>query len=184
MAYQKSNENTIYFLGYLLENGFNLNNYSGILELGQSVPNSLSRYLAVYNQYLLSRKVDYNELTQYGINGAYGYVEHEEITISKPLMNVHHILCDVPYKGHSYSYPSVSKFDSIICHGYSEDLAQALKLKQDKYFGLCIDKSQIDQKFTHFYRLLVAMKHYLDNYELITDEDTKSNKEFILLKRK
>ncbi len=187
MEISKENKNSVYFLRYLLEIGFNPDNYSGILELGQSAPNSLSRYLTVYNQYLISKKVDYDELAHYDMNGAFGYVSEGEIFVPKTLANDKHFYYDSPkviYRRHVYSYPSIDDFSSIICYGYSIDLNQTLKSKQDKYFGLCIDKNDVNQRYIHFYRLLESIKCHLDGYELINDEDRKTNKEFILLKRK
>ena len=58
----------------MISEGFNPNNYEKILELLQSAPLSLSKDLTKYNPYLLSDKVVYSELDEYGINGAYGYL--------------------------------------------------------------------------------------------------------------
>ena len=75
MGINNTRKESYLFLKYLLEEGkFNPSNYEGILELGQSAPNSLSRCLRDFNQYLLSKKVIYEELDSLGLNGAYGYL--------------------------------------------------------------------------------------------------------------
>ena len=63
--------NNALLLKYFKEEGRFRPYYSdGLLELGQSAYNSLSRYLNEYNQYLLSEKVNYDELNELNINGA------------------------------------------------------------------------------------------------------------------
>ena len=57
------------FLDYLIANGFQSQNYKNILELIQSVPNSISKYLKDYRQFLLAEKIDYSELVSYKIKG-------------------------------------------------------------------------------------------------------------------
>ena len=96
MEINNTRKESYLFLKYLLEEGkFNPNNYEGILELGQSVPNSLSKYLRDFNQYLLSKKVVYEELDSLGLNGAYGYLE-QGIFVPKSLENDKHFIEDAP----------------------------------------------------------------------------------------
>lgn len=68
-------ENTRIFLDFLIDNGFNPENYRNILEIIQSVPNSVSKYLKNYPQFLLSEKVDYSELISHQLKGANGYID-------------------------------------------------------------------------------------------------------------
>ena len=63
------NINSALFLQYIEAYGFNPSNYMTIWELVQSAKGSMSQFLREYNQYLLSRKVNYNDLDALGING-------------------------------------------------------------------------------------------------------------------
>ena len=76
--------NNALLLKYFKEEGRFRPYYSdGLLELGQSAYNSLSRYLNEYNQYLLSEKVNYDELNELNINGAFGYLDSCGICVPK-----------------------------------------------------------------------------------------------------
>ena len=75
------NINSALFLKYIESFGFNPNNYGIIWELGQSAKGSMSQFLREYNQFLVSRQVDYAELDELGINGAYGYFQKNGIYI-------------------------------------------------------------------------------------------------------
>ena len=44
----KEREDSLLFAEYIINNGFNPNNYENILELIQSVPSSISKYLKSY----------------------------------------------------------------------------------------------------------------------------------------
>ena len=78
-------KDSLLMLKYMISEGFNPNNYERILELLQSAPLSLSRNLKEYNPYLLSRKVLYSELDDYGIDGAYGYLEIVKLLFQRQL---------------------------------------------------------------------------------------------------
>ena len=80
-------KDSLLMLKYMISEGFNPNNYERILELLQSAPLSLSKNLKEYNPYLLSKKVLYSELDDYGIDGAYGYLENSEIVVPKTIEN-------------------------------------------------------------------------------------------------
>lgn len=57
-----------------------------MLELNNSVPESLSKYLRDFSQFLLSEKVEYCELDEYGIKGASGHLTFQSgIFIPKSL---------------------------------------------------------------------------------------------------
>ena len=73
----ESNINSALFLQYIQAYGFDPDNYLYMLELFQSAKGSISQFLKPYRQYLLSRRVEYDELNQLGIDGAYGYF-HED----------------------------------------------------------------------------------------------------------
>ena len=92
----------------MISEGFNPNYYQRILELLQSAPLSLSKDLKKYNPYLLSKKVNYQELEDYGIDGAYGYLENSKILVPKTFYNDNHFLhqpIKSLYNRYSYSIP-------------------------------------------------------------------------------
>ena len=179
------------FLKYLLEEGkFNPSNYEGILELGQSAPNSLSRCLRDFNQYLLSKKVIYEELDSLGLNGAYGYLE-QGIFVPKSLRNDKHFIEDapkVPYIRQGYSYPSIEEFGSIICEGISSDLFDISSYSQDVFVGYCASTNNEEELCNNrifFDKLFTAVNIASGReFEIKRDIDSKLEKEFCLIKRK
>ncbi len=196
MEITKDTKNSMLFLQYLIANGFNPNNYNEILELGQSVPNSLSQFLTIFRQYLLSRKVIYSELDKYEMNGAFGYMQQGEIYVPKTPENDQHFLYEapkVPYNRYYYSYPCINEFDVIICEGLDVSLSQTTKLRQDKYYGLCLDAINEKDSYAEDARRkkLIALGTLLNSmnssdrnsYELALDEDKKLGKEFYLIKK-
>ena len=183
------NKNTIYFYKYLKDNGLTPDKYKNVLELGQSVINSVSQYFDnEYEQYLLSERVYYTELIEYKIKGARGWLNNNEIFVPKSIMADEYFNFDNLSREEDifddYDIPSINSFDVVVCMGISKDLLQTIKLSQDKYFGLCYDKNDVNQRIIHIYRVYEILRNKLNGYELITDTDSKNNKEFILLKRK
>lgn len=79
----ESNINSALFLQYIQAYGFDPDNYLYMLELFQSAKGSISQFLKPYRQYLLSRRVEYDELDQLGIDGAYGYFHEDGILVPK-----------------------------------------------------------------------------------------------------
>lgn len=195
----KYNENSVLFLEYIIEIGkFNPNNYGRILELGQSVPNSMSIFLKNYRQYLLSSDVQYHELDEYGIDGAFGYIKQNEIFVPKSLENDEHFIYNAPkslFPRHGYDYPTINKFDSIICEGLNANLLDIVGLNQDKFFGVCIDL--IDNKNANREQLhrriqqLSAIGTLLnfmnsgsrDKFEISHDIVSEKSKELYLIKK-
>ena len=113
-------KDSLLMLKYMVSEGFNPNNYERILELLQSAPLSLSKDLTEYNPYLLSDKVVYSELDEYGIDGAYGYLENSEIMVPKSLYNDDHFLYSSEKRlcqKHSYGTPSIDEFRTVIFFG-------------------------------------------------------------------
>lgn len=175
-------DNTLLFFDFLRANGFNPNNYEGILELLQSAKDSLSKYLIYFNHHLLSQKVRCDELYTYGINGVNGYLDKNSITlIEKAYINKQNNIC-----------PSIDEFGSIIC--YHEDFDFEIKHicnmfyhPQDKFFGFICDKYDKTLKTKlKIYRNLLECINGIENkeYELIHDSITSYDKEFYLVKRK
>lgn len=191
------------FLEFIIANGFNPNNYDGILELGQPAHSSMSKYLKNYRQYLVSKQVEYSELKECGIEGANGYILDNEIFVPKSLKNDEHFLYNapkVPYKRYSYSYPSIDEFDTVICNG--TDWLYALELTPDKFYGTCLSTESFNPSsnlsdnigFTKLNKIIlrdkfITIANYMSDcskkkYEVIHDTDSKLDKEFYLIKRK
>ncbi len=110
-------KDSLLMLKYMISEGFNPNNYERILELLQSAPLSLSKNLKEYNPYLLSKKVVYSELDEFGIDGAYGYLENNEIVVPKTIISDNRFLYGPEkrlYQKHSYGTPSIDEFGAVI----------------------------------------------------------------------
>ena len=184
--------NSALLLNYLMDEGrFNPGYCEGILELGSAAYNSLSKYLAhYYNQYLLSEKVDYNELNELGIKGAYGYLDSSGICVPKSFYNDQHFFYNapkVPYIRYVYDVPTIVDFDTIICSGISDDLKYVRTFTHNIYLGYCTDMNNLDdlKKIRTFYNnLLRVYNFYSNNVIMLRDIDTKNSKEYCLIKNK
>lgn len=187
-----SKKETCLFLRYILVEGkFNPDNYKGILELGQSAPDSLSRFLNEYNQYLLSRKVVYKKLDELKIKGAYGYLNCNGIYVPKTLNNDRHFIDNapkVPYVSYAYNYPSIDEFDSIICGCVSRDVFYVNLFDKDVFLGYCADLAD-DEKIQSsrcFYKQVLEILNIIQGREYVMqmDVDSTLQKEYCLIKRK
>ena len=150
-------KNSLLFLDYIISNGFNPNDYYSILELFQSADGSMSQYLTDYTQYLLSKKVRYDELDSKMIEGAYGYLDEDgSILVPKTLESDDRFLHTpvlLPYKRHSYGTPSVDDFGVIIGHNPSRKDMQEHELvyslinnsRINQYFGFCTDMNDTEE---------------------------------------
>lgn len=191
---EKITESTL-VLEYMLSNGFNPNNSKGILELLQSAPESMSKYLKNYNQYLLSNKVKYNELENYGIKGACGYLDGEGINVPKSLESDAYFY-DSPIlriKRIGYKLPSLDEFDTIIFSGLWDRLETPRILQLAKYddfnrlFGFACDfhDEQLSQKLKIFKLFLETLNdHSNKEFEIVHDTVSRKNKELFLIKEK
>ena len=70
----KNRINSLLFLDYMLNNGFNPRECRKVLELFQSANGSISQHLKDNDSYLLSKNVDYSEIDSIGIDVAYGFL--------------------------------------------------------------------------------------------------------------
>ncbi len=196
--------NTRIFLDFLIDNGFNPENYKNILEIIQSVPNSLSKYLQYYPQFLLSKKVDYSELISHQIKGANGYIDkkggivvpktEEGDKYFKDLALQLKLYCQ---KKIPYYYPIISEFDSLIAY-YDLNKEQQISIDQivnatiplieDKYIGFIADtknQEQINKNLEIFSILLEVIKsNSRQDYTMIHDTVSSQEKELYLIKRK
>jgi len=77
---------SLLFLDFLLDNGFNPFGGNNVLELILSVSNSVLKKLKDCNQFLLSLIVNYSEMEEFGIMGARGHLAITgEIVVSKSI---------------------------------------------------------------------------------------------------
>ena len=189
-------KDSLLMLKYMISEGFNPNNYERILGLLQSAPLSLSKDLTEYNPYLLSDKVVYSELDEYGIDGAYGYLENSEIMVPKSIYNDNRFLYSPAkslYQKHSYGAPSIDEFETVIfledsLEEKSNDIYNAIKNSlnfKNLYFGFITEMyPQIDhgdQRLVYvFHKLINQFDSYKLSYETISEE----NKKLYLIKKK
>lgn len=186
--------NSLLLLEYMISEGFNPNNYKKILELLQSAPESISKYLTEYDQYLLSKSVVYSELEDYQIEGANGYLIKDGIFVPKSLENDRHFLYGtpkVPYQRHGYNYPTIDEFDSIV---FSQSIitpntlyaiTNASNVNHDKYFGFVINDDEKKQEKIKLINGCLDIISTCDNDYGITHETiSEENKEVYLIKKK
>lgn len=146
-------KDTLLILGLMINNGFDPGEYHNILELVQSVPSSISRYLKAYKQFLLSTKVNYSELEQLGINGANGKVDRTE-KVGLKINN--------PVKWISLYPRHISEFDSVVAyHNWTEEdinQIQSVLVFPIKYyyyaFSTRINDPLKDKRVESYYQLL------------------------------
>jgi len=189
-------KDSLLMLKYMISEGFNPNNSERVLELLQSAPLSLSKNLTEYNPYLLSDKVVYSELDEYGIDGAYGYLENSEIMVPKSIYNDNHFLYSpekILYSKHSYDVPTIDEFETVIFFEDSleektNEIYNAIKNSlnfKDLYFGFITEMyPQIDygdQRLVYvFHQLMNQSDGYKLSYETISEE----NRKLYLIKKK
>ena len=186
--------NSLLFMQFLAENKFNPENYYKILELIQSVPNSLSQYLTGFGQFLLSEKVDYQKLEENDIKGAHGHLTDTGIYIPKSNSADNYFLrshVKIPYKRHGYAYPNMSDVDSIILYVDNKVMKEDLEqIKEailypvfDKYLGFITTKEEKEEKL--YQELLQIINQWSREEYLLSHEEMKDeNKEFYLIRKK
>ena len=186
----EENINSALFLKYIETYGFNPNNYHNILELFQSAKGSMSQFLRQYNQYLLSRQVNYDELDKMGINGAYGYFHSDGIVVPKTTENDNRFL-HTPVKRlyikHIYGVPTINNFDVIIANGTSPYMNNTANFDIDKYLGFCMDDTDENLAISfERYEYLVNLLNRQSQEEYTLEHDTLSSKgkQLCLVKKK
>ena len=63
----KNSEDTMLFLEYMKACGFNIEDYSSILEILSNVTLSMSKYLRGYDTYILNSGVNYKDLRSFNL---------------------------------------------------------------------------------------------------------------------
>lgn len=184
------------FKEYIESEGFNIGKYKQLLELNQDVLGSLSILLKGYPQFLLSTRVNYNELHSARINGANGFVEKDELFVPKSLEADDHFfggyLPKVPYIRHWYEYPAISQnfceYDVTISNGISKEDQFDLILHSDMdlFLGDVLDMSDenYQENKKQLLMKLLQMRDSCTGLNISDEYDHKLGKEYILLSRK
>ena len=187
------------FYQYLLNNGFNPNDYHKILELVQNVPNSMSAYMQKENTYLLSKYVDYNSLDKFELNGACGYLDNENgIDIPTPtVLSGKYFPNKQPVVPKSVygKVPTMDEFDVVVAfqdwHSTLYQINQLLATLHyripNNYFGFIADKTDenLKLKLGIYKSLLESINaHSPYKHELIQDYIKNSEKEIYLIRTK
>lgn len=186
----ESNINSALFLQYIQAYGFNPDNYLYILELFQSAKGSISQFLNPHRQYLLSRRVEYDELDQLGIDGAYGYFHEDGIFVPKSIVNDErflHMAVRRLYTPHGYGCPTMEDFDVIIANGTSPYMNNTANFDQDKYLGFCMDSTDgnLDISIERYEKLIdLINKKSRDEYVLERDRLSSQGKELCLIRKR
>ena len=183
----KDNYNSALFLQYIQAYGFNPDNYSYILELFQSAKGSMSQFLKQYNQFLLSRQVNYDELDGIGINGAYGYFHSDGIVVPKTTYNDErflHTKSKSLYTKHCYGTPTIYDFDVIIANGTSPYMNNTVNFSIDKYLGFCMDDTDrdLDISLRRYEELAKDLNNTCGQYTF--EHDTAYGKHLCLIRKK
>ncbi|MBQ9011741.1 MAG: hypothetical protein IJ093_03740 [Bacilli bacterium] len=176
-------KNAELILDYMIYNGFNEENYTDILEIISSANESMSQFLSGYRQYLLSRRVRYDDLNELELDGAYGYLGKTGIIVPQNYENDRRFLfsseCD---KNGRYLVPTINNFNAIIGHGISKDILNVANYPHDKFLGLCIDMDDEElSKKIKLFELITKQINFLGNDEYRLSHDTVSNKNKELL---
>ncbi len=188
--------NAYLFKEYIESEGFNPERYSQLLELNQDVLGSVSTLLKDYQQFLLSTRVNYNELQSAGIYGANGFVEKDGLFVPKSLEADDHFfggyLPKVPYIRHWYEYPKIGEdfceYDVTISNGISKEDQFDLILQSDMdlFLGDVLDISDENYEINKK-QLLMKLFQIRDNstgLSISADYDHKFGKEYVLLSRR
>lgn len=190
----EENINSALFLKYIEEYGFNPDNYHNILELFQPARGSMSQFLRQYKQYLLSRQVNYDELDEVGINGAYGYLDSNGIIVPKTLENDRRFFPPVKslYTKHSYGTPSIHDFSVIIAKEVitsnlilNDYIGSAFNFPIDKYLGFCMnDTDENLAAALEKHKALVNWINYQSSDKYTFEHDTLKGKHLCLIRKK
>ncbi len=203
---EREKDNAYLFLEFMVNNGFNPNHHYNILELIQDVPNSMSKYLIDYPQFLLSDRVEYLDLEEYGVRGARGTLTASGISVPKSLEADAYFERNtpkLPYQVHGYFCPSISEIDAMVSYldltkEESLDMKDIRQLKvmammggrREKYLGFISKFKAGDDMYDVYERALYEIfiqemeSVSNDEYELLHDTISEQEKEFYLIMKK
>lgn len=196
------NEISRMFLEFMFVNNFQPKNYDNILELIQSVPNSLSQYLTNYKQFLLSEQVSYVDLKNYEINGARGYIDKNEGIVIPKSTEADGYFRERQGKVFDkqiprYVHPPITEFNSTISYYNWTSFTDLRVLRQissslyfpfeDYYIGFIINKNDdyLEEKRDVILNILEGVNISSSNiHTLAHDTVSDINKEFYLIKKR
>lgn len=174
-------KDALFILQFMINNGFNPENYHNILELIQSAPSSISRYLKAYKLFLLSEKVEYSELEKLGIDGAKGYIaSNKEIVIQKPIKKIS-------------LYPKIEEFDAVIAYHdwVDKNISQLITTLsspiKDHHFVFSIEMNDpAKDKRVAFYRQILEAINKKNSvpHKMVDGEFGDKNKHVFMITRK
>jgi hypothetical protein len=176
------------FAQFLYRNGFSSLKSKNVLEIGSRVEDSLTHFLkedALLNLFLLSSKVDYDELEKLGIRGANGYLDHSGIVVPQSSQN------DIYYTKHGLvrgscfakkymGIPTIEDFDTIISSEYTDDLKSIDRFNGSIYVGTCTEDDTYENEFQDLFAMLSASENKRYTF---TSSETVDNLRLTLIKR-
>ena len=179
-------------LEFIKSHGFDPDNYDRTLELFAGANDSMSQHLTDYDQYLLSRRVDSDDLDIFGINGGYGYIDEDgEILLPKCFKNDDRFLYAPvrrPYTPFMYESPSIEDFRVIIGNhnpmiDENEELRQLMSslncnYSLDQFYSILLDEDSrvFSKELTALYCRLVRTINEKNGSPLYTfEQDTIDN---------
>ena len=172
----KDSVDTMLFLEYMKACGFNIEDYSSILEILSNGTLSMSKYLRGYDTYILNSGVNYKDLRSFNLKGANGYIKDKEIYIPSTIENDKYFNRKNKYY---YEHPLIEGFDAIIGCGLSNEVFDLPK--KPLFIGTCIDtRDENKERIFNLYRdLAISM-----GYEYYQDNASILNKEMCLVRHK
>ena len=158
-------------LKHMESEGFDSNNYEKVLELQQTVPQSISKFL---------NNLSKNDIIIWNMmEGANGYITQNGIIIPKIINNE---------KVNINNCPSIDKFGIII---FYENFINSLVIKnmitsfsfdKDAFFGFILDKSE-KRKNKEMQLTLKKINNFFDKCKVSHDSISRYDKEVYLIKR-
>lgn len=172
----KDSVDTMLFLEYMKAYGFNIEDYTSILEILSNVTLSMSKYLRGYDTYILNSGVDYKDLRDFGLKGANGYIKDKEIYIPSTMENDRWFNKRNKYY---YEHPLIESFDALIGCGLSNEVFELPK--KPLFIGTCIDTRDKNKEriFKLYHDLALSL-----GYDYYQDKASILNKEMCLVRHK
>lgn len=170
----KNSVDTMLFLEYMKACGFNIEDYSSILEILSNVTLSMSKYLRGYDTYILNSGVNYKDLRSFNLKGANGYIKDKEIYIPSTVENDKYFNRKNKYY---YEHPLIDGFDVLIGCGLSNEVFE-LPMKP-LFIGACVDTN--DENKEHILKLYRELANEM-GYVYFQDKASILNKEMCLVR--
>lgn len=161
----KDNEKIISFF---TKNGLSPKRNHSILEIDGTVEDSLSSILFYThpNQFLLSKYITDNELIEYGIEGAYGWLNEDGIFIPNISINSH-----LRNFNGSFEDYRIEDFDTIICKECSDSLMHLANWEYNQEVFLTCENLNYLKLLQEYLNCSNEYRELPQNYKMIIDED-------------